>query len=277
MRTRERNRFRCWNAARVDRRTSRFKLVVRRRRRRANRSAVARDGDGPAETGGASANLGILLSASERQSVGADGKSEDAYAAWGVKFEDGYFEDTSIAEHRVIFPNGKRLIRAAANPDTAAVTPGICCWTNSRMHRDSNAIWAARSASVARIQGRVSSDAEGLKNKFGELTRCWGWRMAWRRMFKPVRRDGWNAYWWTSTWPSRRGSPVNAEEMRQALADDDIFLQDYCNVRLEDAATTIALAQILACETVKLRSTGMGKRGRDLAPGTTWRASGTGR
>ena len=31
--------------------------------------------------------------------------------AWDLRFEDGYFQDnTEIAEHRVIFPNGKRLI-----------------------------------------------------------------------------------------------------------------------------------------------------------------------
>jgi phage FluMu gp28-like protein len=68
---------------------------------------------------------------------------------------------------------------------------------------------------------------------------------------QPVKREGWSAYWVDIHMAIAQGSPVNAEEMRRAIADDDIFLQDYCNVPMEDGSDFIPLQQILACESTE--------------------------
>jgi len=78
-----------------------------------------------------------------------------------VKFEDGYFEDTSIAEHRVIFPNGKRLIALPANPDTARLLPGFAAGRIRAASGFECDLGGGDDASVARIQARVSSTLKG--------------------------------------------------------------------------------------------------------------------
>jgi len=199
--------------------------------------------------GSASAQLGILLSASERQSVELIEKVKMHARAWEVKCDDGYFEETSIAEHRIVFPNGKRLIALPANPDTARGYSGDLFFDEFALHRDSKAIWAAGMTRATRgFKVRVASTLKGLKNKFGELVKTLGMADGVAPETQPVTAEGWHGYWTDLYTAIQQGAPINAEEMRQAIADEDIFLQDYCNVPMEDGSDYIPLGLILACE-----------------------------
>jgi phage FluMu gp28-like protein len=199
--------------------------------------------------GSLSAQLGILLSASERQSVELMEKVKMHTRAWDVRFEDGYFENTDIAEHRTIFPNGKRLIALPANPDTARGYSGDMLLDEFALHRDPKAIWAAAMTRITRgFKVRVCSTLKGLNNKFGEMAKMLGLASGTAPEHQPVVREGWHGYWVDIYMAVRQGSPVDPEAMRRALQDDTIFLQDYCNVPMDDGSDYIPLEMILACE-----------------------------
>jgi phage FluMu gp28-like protein len=203
--------------------------------------------------GNASAQLGILLSASERQSIELVEKVKMHTRAWGVKFEDGYFElnggQTSIAEHRVVFPNGKRIIALPANPDTARGYSGDLLLDEFALHRDSKAIWAAGMTRVSRgFKCRVASTVKGLGNQFGELLKMLGLADGVPPETQPVVKLGWHGYWVSAEMAVAQGSPVDLKAMRDAIGDDDIWLQDFCNVAMEDGSQYIPLALILECE-----------------------------
>jgi phage FluMu gp28-like protein len=199
--------------------------------------------------GAASAQLGILLSASDRQSVELMEKVKMHTRAWGVRFEDGYFEQTSIVEHRAIFPNGKRLLALPANPDTARGYSGDLLLDEFALHRDSKAIWAAGMTRVSRgFKCRVVSTVKGLNNQFGELLKMLGLADGIPPERQPVERQGWHGYWVNAEMAVAQGSPVDLVAMRDAIGDDDIWLQDFCNVPMEDGSQYIPLSLVMACE-----------------------------
>jgi phage FluMu gp28-like protein len=199
--------------------------------------------------GSQSAQLGIILSASERQSLEVMEKVKMHTRAWDVKFEDGYFEEnTSIAEHRVIFPNGKRLIALPANPDTARGYSGDLLLDEFALHRDSKAIWAAGMTRVSRgYKCRVASTVKGLNNQFGELIKMLGLADG-APETQPVERNGWHGYWVDALMAVAQGAPVDLAAMREAIGDDDIWQQDFCNVPTEDGSQYIPLSMVLSCE-----------------------------
>lgn len=196
-----------------------------------------------------SANLGILLSASERQSVELMEKVKMHARAWNVRFEDGYFENTDIVEHRAVFPNGKRLIALPANPDTARGYSGDLLLDEFALHRDSKAIWAAGMTRITRgFKVRVASTLKGINNQFGELVKMLGLDTGTAPEHQPVEREGWHGYWVDIYMALAQGAPVDPEAMRRAIGDDGIFMQDYCNVPMDDGSQYISLELVLACE-----------------------------
>jgi phage FluMu gp28-like protein len=196
-----------------------------------------------------SANLGILLSASDRQSVELMEKVKMHTQAWGVAIESGYFENTSVVQHVARFPNGKRLIALPANPDTARGYSGDLFLDEFALHRDSKAIWAAGMTRASRgYKVRVASTFKGTDNKFYELAKDLGLHTGIRPESQPVRVNGWSGYWVDIFMAHEQGAPVDPEAMRQAIGDDEIFLQDYGNVPMCGAESFIPLELILSCE-----------------------------
>jgi phage FluMu gp28-like protein len=196
------------------------------------------------------ASLGIILSASEPQSIEVNQKVKMHTRAWDCKFEDGYFGDTSISEHRIIFPNGKRIIALPANPDTARGYSGDVFLDEFALHRDSKAIWAAMMTRITRgYKCRVSSTLKGLKNKFGQLAKTLGLAEGIAPPVQPMVRQRWHGYWVSAEMAVAQGAPVDLEEMREAIDDEEIWLQEFCNVPMEDDSQYIPLEMILACET----------------------------
>jgi phage FluMu gp28-like protein len=117
------------------------------------------------------------------------------------------------------------------------------------LHRDSKAIWAAGITRITRgYKVRVASTLKGLNNQFGELAKMLGLADGVAPERQPVERNGWHGYWVDIWMAVAQGAPVNPEEMRKGIADDDIWLQDLCNVPIEDGSQYIPLALILSCE-----------------------------
>jgi phage FluMu gp28-like protein len=172
--------------------------------------------------------------------------------AWDCKFEDGYFGETLIAEHRVIFPNESRLIALPANPDTARGYSGDVFLDEFALHRDSRAIWAAMMTRATRgYKVRVASTFKGTENKFYELTKLAGLHEGLRPASQPVKASGWSWHWVDIYMAREQGMAVDIDALRQAIDDDEIWDQDYCNIPVTGVDNFIPLEMILACESAE--------------------------
>jgi len=195
--------------------------------------------------------LGILLSASERQSVELMEKVKVHCQAMNavVDYEDGFFEQTEIAQHSARFPNGARIIALPANPDTARGYSGDVFLDEFALHRDSKSIWAAMMTRATRgYDVRVASTIKGTNNKFYELVKSLGMHEGGRPESQPVKKAGWSGHWVDIYMCREQGLKVDIEGLREAIGDEDIWLQDYCNVAISDASQYIADELWTACE-----------------------------
>jgi len=195
--------------------------------------------------------LGIFLSASDRQSIELMEKVKLHANALGVVCDSdaGFWGETSIMQHTARFGNGCRLIALPANPDTARGYSGNLFFDEFAMHRDSRAIWAAGMTRATRgHKVRVASTFKGLNNKFGELAKMLGLADGIAPAENPVQRNGWSGHWVDVYMAAAQGAPVNPEQIRQAIDDEEIFGQEYCNIPMEDAAAFIPLEMVMACE-----------------------------
>ena len=194
-------------------------------------------------------SLGIMLSASERQSVELMEKVKMHTRAWSAEFEDGFFGATEIIEHRAKFPGGGRIIALPANPDTARGYSGDVFLDEFALHRDSRSIWAAMMTRATRgYKVRVASTFKGTENKFYELAKMLGLHDGVRPERQPVKRNGWSGHWVDIYMAKEQGMPVDIEAQKAAIDDDEIWMQDYCNVPMSGAENYIPLELVLACE-----------------------------
>ena len=193
--------------------------------------------------------LGIMLSASERQSVELMEKVKMHTRAWDLKFDDGFFGSTEIIEHKATFPNGNRIIALPANPDTARGYSGDVFLDEFALHRDSRAIWAAMMTRATRgYKVRVASTFKGTENKFYELAKLLGLHDGVAPEAQPVKRNGWSGHWVDIYMAAAQGMPVDIAGQQAAIDDEEIWLQDYCNVPMSGADGYIPLELILAAE-----------------------------
>jgi phage FluMu gp28-like protein len=194
-------------------------------------------------------SLGILLSASERQSVELMEKVKMHTQGWGVAAESGFFQQTSIVQHTATFPNGNRIIALPANPDTARGYSGDVFLDEFALHRDAKAIWAAMMGRATRgYDVRVASTFKGHDNKFYELAKGLNLHEGVRPAEQPVRRNGWSGHWVDIYMCREQGLDVDIEGLRQAIDDDAIFQQEYANVPQSEAESFIPVELVLGCE-----------------------------
>jgi len=198
-----------------------------------------------AEKGG----LKIMLSASERQSVELMEKVRMHTRAWAVKFDQDTFGTTEIIEHKATFANGGRIIALPANPDTARGYSGDVFLDEFALHRDSRSIWAAMMTRATRgYKVRVASTFKGTENKFYELAKLLGLHTGVRPDQQPVQQNGWSGHWVDVHMAQEQGMPVDIDAQRAAIDDEEIWLQDYCNVPMSGAENFIPLQMVLDCE-----------------------------
>lgn len=193
--------------------------------------------------------LAILLSASERQSVELMEKVKMHSAAMDASFTEGFFGETEIIEHRAKFPNGCRIIALPANPDTARGYSGNVFLDEFGLHRDAKSIFAAMMGRATRgYKVRIASTFKGTDNKFYELAKALGLHEGVRPARQPVKANEWSGHWVDIHMCKEQGLNVDIEQIRRALDDDEIFLQEYCNVPMSGAENFIPLDLVLSCE-----------------------------
>ena len=197
-----------------------------------------------------------VLSASKAQSVEAIETATRqtellAGAAELYQDEDWYDELGKIEgiQQRITFPNGSRIIALPANPRTARGYPGNAILDEFAHHEESYAIWAAITRQVALgHKVRVLSTPNGEQGKFFDLCKELGLTdgVAPEHNFGTVK--GWSIHWIDANMAIADGCPINMQEMRDLIKDDDIVNQEFYCVFLQASGAWIPLDLIQHAE-----------------------------
>lgn len=152
-------------------------------------------------------------------------------------------------QSKISFPNGSRIIALPANPRTARGYPGDAVLDEFAHHEDSYAIFAAVFRQVALGNSlEVLSTPNGEQGKFFDIARNLGLELGVAPAELPVKRDGWSGHWVDVYRAVAEGCPINIEEMRKGLNDEDTWNQEFCCVFLKSTGAWLTLDLIAACE-----------------------------
>jgi phage FluMu gp28-like protein len=204
-----------------------------------------------------------VLSASKAQStefIETCQKNLQLMGGTAQLYQDEDFIDTlgriEAIQQRISFPNGSRIIALPANPRTARGYPGNAILDEFAHHEDSYAIFAAVFRQVALGHKlRVLSTPNGEQGKFYDIARQLGLDLGVAPSELPVKKDGWSGHWVDVYMAVREGCPINIEEMRLGLNDDDTWNQEFCCTFLKATGAWLTLDLIAACEDNDLGAT----------------------
>lgn len=156
-------------------------------------------------------------------------------------YDNRLFAGTSFKQLEIELPNGVRIIGLPANPQTIRGFTGDVFLDEFAMHADDSEIWAAVFPSLLRGGGEidVASTPMGCKNVFAKL------------------RDNDVFHHSTLTLPDAiaQGLPVDAEQMRKSIGDEEIYRQEFLCEFLDEATAYLTYEQIAACEDPNLDAT----------------------
>jgi phage FluMu gp28-like protein len=185
----------------------------------------------------------VCLSSGERQSIEWIDKCKEWAEAFRLAIES-YAEDREIGEAllrvaEIRFANGSRIVAIPANPSTARGYSANVILDEFAYHEDCDLIWGAMFPSLTnplagtfmtRVQAlyagdeidsirrnmkiRIVSTFNGRDNKFFQL---------WEKQ----KENGYTGHKVTIHDAIRDGLPVDAEELRAGLDDEDLWQQEY--------------------------------------------------
>lgn len=196
-----------------------------------------------------------VLSASKAQSVEFGEtcqKHTQLLGATANLYENEVFADTlglsDFTQSRITFPNGSRIIALPANPRTARGYPGNAILDEFAHHEDSYAIWAAviRQTALGNVL-RVLSTPNGEQGKFFDLANDMA-LVDGPGPVNPMRKGPWSGHWIDVYTAVRQGCPINIEEMRAGIGDEDTWQQEFCCAFLKATGAWIPLDLIVGCE-----------------------------
>lgn len=185
----------------------------------------------------------VILSRGERQAKEAmDEGIKPHVKAYGMALEaqefDWHGENGSYRALEVTLPNGSKITALPANPDTARGFSANVFLDEFAFHKDSQAIWKALFPVIsAGYKLRVTSTPNGKGNKFYELmTSGTG---TWSRHIVDIYRA------------VRDGLPRDIDELREGLADEDAWSQEYELKWLDEASAWLSYDLISSVEDEK--------------------------
>jgi len=186
----------------------------------------------------------VILSRGERQAKEAMDEGVKLHAkAYGMSFDAAEFDwksDTgsTFKALEVTLPFGSRITALPANPDTARGFSANVFLDEFAFHRDSRAIWGALFPVISNGWNlRITSTPNGKGNKFYELMTADDNR--WSRHEVDIYRA------------VRDGLPRNIDELREGMADDDLWAQEYELKWMDEASAWLSYDLISSCEDEK--------------------------
>jgi phage FluMu gp28-like protein len=196
-----------------------------------------------------------VLSASKAQSnefVETVQKNLQLIGATGQLFEEPYVDlegQSSITQSRIQLPNGSRYIALPANPRTARGYPGDAVLDEFGHHEDSYSIWAAIIRQIALgNEIDVLSTPNGEQGKYFDLAKELGLTDGVAPSPNPKQIGIWSSHWVDVNMAVAEGCPINIEEMRDLIKDDDTFQQEFLCVFLQARGAWLPLELVAAAE-----------------------------
>jgi len=202
-----------------------------------------------------------VLSASKPQSVEFVQTCKDNIELMGATaqlFQDEDFDDNlsltlgSIVGivQRISFPNGSRIMALPANARTARGYPGNAVLDEFAHHEDSYAIWAAviRQTALGNSKLRVLSTPNGEQGKFFDLATRLKLTDGVAPDPNPVHDGPWTGHWIDVHQAVAEGCPINIDEMRSGVDDDDTWRQEFCCEFLKAAGAWLPLELVSSNE-----------------------------
>jgi len=175
--------------------------------------------------------LVLLVSASERQSKELMEKVKFHLRALQILTGPVVNRETS---DEIRLKNESRIISLPANPDTVRGFSGHVFLDEFALHKDSREIWRALYPTITRgYKIRVMSTPKGKQNMFYEL-----WEH--NPLFSKHKTTIFDAV--------REGLPIDPEELRAGVSDEDTWKQEYLCEFLDEATAFITFEMINACE-----------------------------
>jgi len=178
----------------------------------------------------------IFLSAGERQSRELMAKARQHCQALKIAtdyYDRRGFRGLSVRQLEIVLPGGVRIIGLPANPQTARGFTGDVLLDEFAMHAEDRDIWAAMFPTLLRGDGEldVASTPKGCSNVFAQL------------------RENPHFEHSLLTLPDAiaQGLTVKADEVRQALGDDELYRQEFLCEFLDEATAFLTYEQIAAC------------------------------
>ncbi len=199
----------------------------------------------------------VFLSAGERQSRELMLKARQHCQALKIAtdyHDDQAFAGTCFKQLELVLPNHIRIIGLPANPQTARGFTGDVLLDEFAMHADDRDIWAAMFPTLLRGEGEldVASTPKGCGNVFYRL------------------RDNPLFSHSTVTLPDAiaAGLPVDLEQVRRSMADEQLFRQEFLCEFLDESTAFLTWERIVGCEDESLakRTTvrDLAERGQEL-------------
>ncbi len=181
----------------------------------------------------------VILSRGERQAREAMEEGVKRHCkAYSLAFESSEYEWHGEATYKaleVAFPGGSRITALPANPDTARGFSASVLLDEFAFHPDSRKIWSALFPVIsANHDIRVISTPNGKGNKFFDLMT--GTDQIWSRHSVNIYEA------------VAQGLPININELKMALNDDDAWNQEYELKWLDEASAWLSFDLINAVE-----------------------------
>lgn len=209
----------------------------------------------------------VCMSAGERQSLEWLAKAKEWLAAYQMVIEDVAEDRGGIAEgllksSEIVLNTGSKIIAIPANPSTARGYSANIILDEFAYHEDPDAIWGAMFPSTTnRLAGtfldrwrallkgestdirrdlkvRVVSTFNGRNNKFFSL-----WENA--------ARNGYTAHKITIHDAIADGMPLDAEKLKAALDDADLWAQEFECEPVDSSAVLLPYELIAGCESLE--------------------------
>ncbi len=210
----------------------------------------------------------VFLSAGERQSKELMAKAAMHARATGKaiqELESDMWVDkaTKYRQLEIVFPNKSRIVGLPANPDTARGWSANILLDEFALHRDSREIWKALFPTVTRgYKIRMVSTFKGKTNKFYELFfgaptlqeysgsdfKHVGDRGGWSKHFVDI----YQAVEMGLELKDEEGNPVDPEDLRLALNDDDAWAEEFECIPSDEVSAFLTHEMISSVEDVKI-------------------------
>ncbi|MEW5745270.1 MAG: terminase family protein [Nitrospirota bacterium] len=171
-------------------------------------------------------------------------------------------DKTEYKQLEILFPNGSRIIGLPANPSTARGHSANILLDEFAFHKDSREIWKALFPTITRgYKIRIISTPQGKKNKFYEL-----WTAKTLQVFDGPdyehkgERGGYSKHNCTIDQAVTMGlelfdedsNPIEPEDLRLALNDDEAWHQEYLVEFMDEATAWLPYDLIETVEDARL-------------------------